>query len=139
MTTITHSVRTLVETRDDGSLLRLALRLDGTASGTLGLASLIAAPALSDPLGPGSGALRAIGVFMVVYAAVLLALAGLRAIPRAAVWIVVVGNLAWALGTGVAAFAVHDLTAVGTAVVLAQAVAVVGFADLQWLGLRRSR
>src|SRR5687767_4431563 len=54
MTTITHSVRTLVETRDDGSFLRLALRLDGAASGALGLAALVAAPALSDLLGPGS-------------------------------------------------------------------------------------
>src|SRR5687768_17332111 len=110
MTTITHSVRTLVETRDDGSFLRLALRLDGAASGALGLAALVAAPALSDLLGPGSGALRAVGAFLVVYAAALVALAALRAIPRAAAWTVVVGNLAWAVGTGVAAFAVHDLT-----------------------------
>jgi len=139
MTTMTQSVRTLVSTRDDGRFLRLALRLDAVASGALGVVSLVAAPAMSDLLGPGAGALRGIGAFLVAYAAGLALLAGLRSIPRPAAWTVVVGNLAWAVGTGVLAFAVHDLTTLGTVVVLAQAVAVLGFADLQWVGLRRSR
>jgi hypothetical protein len=139
MTTMTQSVRTLVSTRDDGSFLRLALRLDAVASGALGIVSLAAAPAESDLLGPGTGALRGIGVFLVAYAAGLVLLAGLRTIPRPAAWTVVVGNLAWAVGTGVLAFAVHDLTTLGTVVVLVQAVAVAAFADLQWVGLRRSR
>jgi hypothetical protein len=39
----------------------------------------------------------------------------------------------------VLAFAVHDLTTLGAVVVLAQAVAVAAFADLQWIGLRRAR
>lgn len=139
MTTMTQTVRTLVSTRDDGSFLRLALRLDAVASGALGIVSLAAAPALSDLLGPGDGALRGIGAFLVGYAACLVLLAGLRSVPRAGAWTVVVGNLAWAVGTGVLAFAVHDLTTVGTVVVLAQAAAVLGFADLQVVGLRRSR
>jgi hypothetical protein len=139
MTTVTHSVRTLVTTRDDGRFLRLALRLDAAASGALGVVSLGAASAVSDLLGPGTGVLRAIGAFLVVYAAGLVALAGLRSIPRPAVWTVVVGNLAWAVGTGVLAFAVHELTTLGTVVVLAQALAVAVFADLQWIGLRRAR
>lgn len=139
MTTLTHTVRTLVTTRDDGRFLRLALRLDAAASGALGVVSLVAAPAVSDLLGASPGAFRAVGAFLVVYAAGLAALAGLRTIPRPAAWTVVVGNLAWALATGVLAFAVHDLTTLGTLVVLAQALAVAGFADLQWVGLRRSR
>jgi hypothetical protein len=139
MTTMTHSVRTLVSTRDDGSFLRLALRLDAAASGLLGLVSLAAAPALTDLLGPGTGALRGFGAFLVVYAAGLALLAGLRAVPRPAAWTVVVGNMAWAVGTGVLAFAVPDLTTIGIVVVLAQAAAVLGFVDLQVVGLRRSR
>jgi len=74
-----------------------------------------------------------------VYAAGLVLLAGLRSIPRPAAWTVVVGNLAWAAGTTVLAFAVHELTTFGTVVVLAQAAAVAAFADLQWVGLRRTR
>lgn len=139
MTTMTQTVRTLVSTRDDGGFLRLALRLDAAASGTLGVAALLAAPALSDLSGLGTGALRGIGVFLVAYAAALVLLAALRVIPRPAAWAVVAGNLAWAVGTGVLAFTVHDLTTAGTVLVLAQALAVTAFADLQWVGLRRSR
>jgi hypothetical protein len=139
MTTLTHTVRTLVSTRDDGQLLRFALRLDAAASGALGVLSVAAAPALADLLGPGAGALRGIGAFLLVYAAGLVLLAGLRSIPRPAAWTVVVGNLAWAAGTTVLAFAVHELTTFGTVVVLAQAAAVAAFADLQWVGLRRTR
>jgi len=139
MTTMTQTVRSLVSTRDDGGFLRLALRLDAAASGALGVVALAAAPAMSDLLGPGAGALRGIGAFLVAYAAGLVLLAGLRTIPRPAAWTVVVGNLVWAVGTAVLAFAVHELTTTGTAVVLAQAVAVVAFAELQWVGLRRTR
>jgi hypothetical protein len=138
MTTMTDTVRSLVSTRDDGRFLRLSLRLDAAASGALGVLALAAAPGLSDLLGPGTGALRAVGAFLVVYAASLALLAGLRSIPRPAAWTVVVGNLAWVAGSVVAAFAVHDLTGVGTVVVLAQAAAVLTFADLQAVGLRRA-
>jgi hypothetical protein len=137
--TLTDTVRTLVSTRDDGRFLRLALRLDAAASGALGVVSLVAAPAVADLLGTGAGTYRAVGAFLVVYAAGLVALAALRSIPRPGAWTVVVGNLAWAVGTGVLAFAVHELTTLGTTVVLAQAAAVAVFADLQWVGLRRSR
>jgi hypothetical protein len=139
MTTLTHTVRTLVSTRDDGQFLRFALRLDSAASGALGVLSLVAAPALADLFGPGAGALRGIGAFLLVYATGLVLLAGLRSIPRPAAWTVVVGNLAWAAGTAVLAFAVHELTTFGTVVMLAQAAAVAAFADLQWVGLRRNR
>jgi len=139
MSTMTHTVRTLVTSRDDGGFLRLALRLDALASGALGVLALVAAPALADLLGPDTGAVRGIGAFLVAYAAGLALLAGLRSIPRPAAWAVVVGNAAWAVGTGVLAFTAHDLTTAGTVVVLAQALAVTAFADLQWVGLRRSR
>ena len=139
MTTMTQTVRNLVTTRDDGSFLRLALRLDAAASGALGVLSLAAAPGLSDLLGTGTGALRAIGAFLVGYAAGLVTLAAIRDIPRPGAWTVVVGNVAWAVGTGALAFAVDDLTTVGTVVVLAQAAAVLTFADVQVVGLRRSR
>lgn len=137
-TNLTDTVRTFAATRDEGRFLRFALRLDAAASGALGLLALAAAPALADLLGPGTGALRALGAFLVVYAAGLALLAGLRVIPRPAARTVVVGNLGWVAASGVAVFAVHDLTTAGTVVVLAQAAAVLSFADLQLLGLRRA-
>ena len=77
MTTIATTVRSFATTRDEGRFLRLALRLDAAASGALGVLALAAAPALADLLGPGAGALRAVGAFLVVYAAGLALLAGL--------------------------------------------------------------
>jgi hypothetical protein len=80
------------------------------------------------------------GVFLLAYA-VLAAWMAARAVPpRRLVGLVIVGNLAWALG-GVALLA-SDLVAhtmLGTAWVLVQAVVVVVLAELQWMGLRATR
>ncbi|GAA5124186.1 hypothetical protein [Pseudonocardia adelaidensis] len=134
------SLARITSVRDGGRLLRLALRIDAAGSGTLGLAGVVAATPLGDPLGMGTGALRGTGAFLVGYALVLVLLAARPVVPRAAAWTVVAGNTAWALGSIAAAVAGRDsFTAVGVAVVLAQAAAVAVFADLQWLGLRRAR
>ncbi len=133
------SLTRITAVRDGGRLLRFALRLDAVASGALGLLGLLAAASLADPLGMTAGALRGTGAFFVGYALVLLLLAARPAIPRAAAWAVVIGNTVWALGSIGAAVAGQDtFTALGVAVVLAQAATVAVFADLQWLGLRRA-
>jgi hypothetical protein len=153
----------LATTSDGGRLLRFALRLDAAASGALGVVGLAAAPLLTDGLGPPSSAeraarcrrargspaadrrtraavLRGTGAFLVAYAVALVVLAAARTIPRPAAWTMVVGNLAWTLGSVVAVLAAREsLTAVGVGVVLVQAAAVAVFAELQWLGLRRAR
>jgi hypothetical protein len=80
------------------------------------------------------------GVFLLAYA-VLAAWMAARAVPpRRLVGLVVVGNLAWALG-GVALLASDRVahTMLGTAWVLVQAVVVVVLAELQWMGLRATR
>ena len=126
-------------TSDGGRLLRLALRIDAAASGALGVAGVVAAPALSDLLGPPAPLLFGVGVFFVVFALALLVLAARPSIPRAAARTVVVGNGLWVVGSVVATVAGWNaLTAPGVGVVLAQALAVAVFADLQWLGLRRA-
>jgi hypothetical protein len=56
--------------------------------------------------------------------------------PVPLVWTVVLGNLAW-VAASVLTAVLAPLTVVGTVVVVAQALAVAAFADLQWLGLRR--
>jgi hypothetical protein len=134
------SLARIAAVRDGGRLLRFALRLDAAGSGALGLIGLVAAAPLADPLGMTAGALRGTGAFLVGYALVLVFLAARPVIPRAAAWTVVLGNTAWVLGSLGAAVAGRDtFTAIGVAVVLAQAAAVAVFADLQWLGLRRAR
>jgi hypothetical protein len=130
----------LLSVRDGGRLLRLALRLDAAASGALGLLAVGAATPLSGLLGPTAGALVGTGAFLVVYALALVAVAARPAISRPAAWTVVIGNSAWVLGSvGAVVAGREEFTTFGVAVVLAQAVAVAVFADLQWLGLRRTR
>ena len=134
------SLTRIAAVRDGGRLLRFALRLDAAGSGVLGLVELAAAAPLADPLGMTTAGLRGTGAFLVAYALGLVLLAARPVIPRAAAWAVVVGNTAWVLGSMGAAVAGRDtFTALGVAVVLAQAAAVAVFADLQWLGLRRAR
>ncbi|OZM82397.1 hypothetical protein [Pseudonocardia sp. MH-G8] len=130
----------LAAVRDNGRLLRIALRLDAAASGALGLLAVGAAAPLSGLLGPGEGVLRGVGAFLVVYALALVAVAAGSVISRPAAWTVVIGNSVWVLGSiGAAVAGRAELTTLGIAVVLAQAAAVAIFADLQWLGLRRAR
>lgn len=134
---MTALTRTPARTSD--GLLRLALRIDAMASGALGLVGLAAAPLLADLLGPPAGLLFGVGVFFVVFALSLLVLAARPVIPRPAAWVVVIGNSAWVVASVVATVAGWNaLTGLGVGVVLAQALAVAVFADLQWLGLRRA-
>jgi hypothetical protein len=135
---MTAPTRTPARTSDGGRLLRLALRIDATASGALGVVGVAAAPLLSDLLGPPAPLLFGVGVFFVVFALSLVVLAARPVIPRPAVWVVVIGNSAWVVASVVATVPGWDaLTALGVGVVLAQALAVAVFADLEWLGLRR--
>ena len=113
--------------------LRAVLRLDAVASGALGLAATAGAGVLDTALGLPSSLLLGVGVFLVVYAAGLVALAGRPTIPRPATWVVVLGNSAWVLASlGLAVGAWERLTVLGAVVVLAQAAAVAVFADLQY-------
>lgn len=138
MTTTTGAPMSTTTTTDRARPLRLALRLDAAASGALGVLGVAAAPALADLLGPPVPVLLGVGAFLVVFAAGLLVLATRPVPPPSAVRTVVLGNAAWVVASVVATVAAWDaLTALGVAVVLAQAAAVAVFADLQRRGLRR--
>ena len=138
--TATFDTPTPTDTAAGTRLLRTVLRLDAAASGMLGIlaASGGAAGLLAAPLGIAAPALVGVGLFLVVYALGLVALAAPAMIPRAGAWTVVVGNSAWVLAS-VAVAVVGGLTVLGTVVVLVQAAAVALLAALQYTGLRRSR
>lgn len=124
----------------DTGLLRLALRLDAVATGAVGGAALIGCALLDSLLGLPVAFLAGIGAFLVVYALFVAWVGSARAPRRTAVWTVVVSNLAWfALSAVTAAAGWLDPTGLGTAMIVFQAVAVLGFADLQLYGLRKAR
>ena len=121
-------------------LLRLALKLDAVASGTLGGLALVAGPLLDGLLGVPTALLQAVGLFLAAYAAALWIVASRPGVSRSAAWTVVALNLLWAAASvAVLANGWLPLTGLGTAFVLLQAGAVALFADLQIIGLRRAR
>jgi hypothetical protein len=77
-----------------------------------------------------------VGLFLIAYAASLWII-GARHVSVPAVWAVVIGNLLWVAASLVVVVAGWwSPSAAGTALVLAQAAAVVLFAVLQFLGVR---
>ncbi|WP_405792158.1 hypothetical protein [Streptomyces sp. NBC_01506] len=124
----------------DVRLLRLALRLDAVATGGVGAAALIGCAALDSALGLPVAFLAGIGAFLVLYALFVGRVSTASAPHRTAVRLVIGSNLAWfALSAVTAAAGWLDPTGLGTALIVAQAVAVLGFADVQLIGLRKAR
>jgi hypothetical protein len=121
------------------TFLHRALLLDAVATGTTATLLLAGAGLLAGPLGLPVGLLRGAGLALVPFVA-LVAWAGLRPYPpRRVIWTVIVLNAAWVIGS--LALLVGGWvapTTLGTAFVIAQAVVVGVFAELQLLGLRRT-
>ncbi|MFI6902207.1 hypothetical protein ACIBKY_13155 [Nonomuraea sp. NPDC050394] len=127
-------------TADRTRFLRTVLVADALVTGANGLAYLVAAPLLSDLLGPGSGMLRALGVFLLAYGAAVGVLGTRREISLAATKAVVAINIAWTLASVAAvAFGLVEFTTIGAVWAIAQALVVGLLAELQIMGLRKAR
>ncbi len=121
-------------------LLRTALLLDAGVTGANGAAYLVAAPLLHDVLGLPVGALRAVGAFLLVFAAVVLLVGRRSPINVRAAGVVVALNLVWAVESiAVALLGWGSPTTIGAVWIVLQALVVGGFAALQWAGIRRGR
>lgn len=121
------------------ALLRRALQADALVSGAMALLLTLAAGTLSPLLALPEALLLDTGLFLIGYAA-LVGWLGTRAVlPRTLVLIVIAGNALWTLGS-VALLLSGPVApnALGIAFVLVQATAVGIFAELQFIGLRRS-
>ena len=115
--------------------IRTALRLDAAASGALGVLLLALSGLLEGPLGMGATVALAVGAGLVAWAGfVAWVAAGDR--PMLVLDVVAL-NVAWVVASVVAAAAWDDLTALGVALVLAQAAAVAALTALQ-LAARRT-
>lgn len=124
---------------DRATFLRRSLQLDGTASALCGALLLVAAGPVSTLAGlPGPGLARAVGAGLLVYAAALLWNAARATVSRGEVQLAVVLNAGWVAGSAVL-IVDGPLTLVGNLAVGAVAVAVLLFAVLEIVGLRRLR
>ncbi|MBX3637407.1 MAG: hypothetical protein KF683_18720 [Rubrivivax sp.] len=102
----------------------------------MGAALLSLSAPLAVLLGLPPALLRWAGLLLLP-CAMLMALAARQRPPASAlVGLIVAGNLAWAVASGVVVAVADGLTAFGTAFVLLQAAAVLVLAALEWRGLR---
>jgi len=121
----------------NATFLRRSLQLDGVASGATGLVLLAAAGPFAALAGlPGPGIARAVGGVLVLYAAALLWNAGRARVSRGQALAAVVLNAVWVLGSAVL-IVDGSLTLLGNAAVAVVALAVLLFAMLEAVGLRR--
>jgi hypothetical protein len=119
--------------------LRRALLADAIFSGIAAVLFTADAGALASLLGLPEALLRETGLFLIAYTALVGWLGTRASVPKALVMIVIAGNAAWT----VASFALLFSGAVtpnllGEIVVAAQAIATGAFAELQYIGLRKS-
>jgi hypothetical protein len=122
---------------DRARFLRRSLQLDGVASGLCGLLLVAAAGPVAGPMGlPGPGIARVVGAGLLVFGAALLWNAARATVNRGEVLIALVLNAAWVAGSAVVV-ADGPLTLVGNLAVATVAAAVVVFAILEAVGLRR--
>ena len=118
--------------------LRHAVLVDGAASGAMGLMLMAGAGLLTDLLGVPANFLFWVGAVLLPWMAVLLVIGRAERPSAGAVETVIAVNALWVAGSIV--FAVWNpfgMTALGVAFVVAQALAVTVFAELQFFGLRR--
>lgn len=121
------------------TLLRRALQVDALVSGAMALLLSLAAGTLSRLLALPQPLLLETALFLIGYAALVGWLGTRRALPKALVLIVIGGNALWTLGS--VALLLSGMVApnaLGVAFVLMQATAVGIFAELQFIGLKRS-
>lgn len=110
--------------------------VDAATTGLNGLAYVLAGAWLADWFGAPETLVRGIGLLLLVIAAGVTVLATRRPVPRRGVWALVALNSAWVVAS-VDYAVMADLTRLGTAWVLLQAVVVGVFAAGQaWFARR---
>ena len=120
-------------------LLRRALLADAIFSGVSAVGLTLGAGAFAALLNLPEALLRESGLFLIAYTALVGWLGTRASVPKALVVLVVIGNAAWTLASIALLFSgVVSPNLLGELVVVAQAIATGVFAELQYIGMRRS-
>ncbi len=119
--------------------LRRALQADAIFSGAGAVIFALGAGELAPLFDLPEALLRETGLFLIAYAAFVGWLGARQSFPRIWAGIIVVGNAAWTLASIALLFSgAVTPNLLGEAAVVAQAIATGIFAELQFIGLRRS-
>jgi hypothetical protein len=121
------------------SFLRRALLADAVFSGVSALGLTFGAGGFASLLNLPEALLQETGLFLIAYTILVGWLGTRQAVSRALVVLVVAGNAAWTLASIALLFSgAVSPNLLGEIVVVAQAIATGVFAELQYIGLRRS-
>jgi hypothetical protein len=121
------------------TFLRRALLADAVFSGVAALGFTFGAGAFASVFNLPEVLLRETGLFLIAYTALVGWLASRSAMPRALVLLVVIGNAAWTIASvALLLSGAVSPNLLGEAMVVAQAIATGVFAELQYVGLRKS-
>jgi hypothetical protein len=121
------------------SFLSRALLADAVFSGVSAVGLTLGAGVLTPFLNLPEALLRETGLFLIAYTALVGWLGTRQSVPRALVLLVIVGNAAWTLASvGLLFSGAVNPNLLGEIVVVAQAIATGVFAELQYIGLRKS-
>ena len=119
--------------------LRRAIVADAIFSGASAILLTFGAGELAPWLSLPEALLRETGLFLIAYAALVGWLGTRPSVPKVLVMIVVIGNAAWTLASIALLFSgAVSPNILGEIVVVAQAIATGAFAELQYVGLRKS-
>ena len=119
--------------------LRRALLADAIFSGVSAVGLTFGAGTFASLLNLPDALLQETGLFLIAYTALVGWLGTRQAVPKPLVLIVVAGNAAWTIASIALLFSgAVSPNLLGEIVVAAQAMATGVFAELQYIGLRRS-
>ncbi|SFL88258.1 hypothetical protein SAMN03159423_4172 [Bradyrhizobium sp. NFR13] len=120
-------------------LLRRAIQIDAVVSGAMALLLSFAAGMLAPLLHLPEALLLESGLFLIAYAALVGWLGTRATMPKLLVLVIIIGNALWTLGSiGLLFSDAVTPNLLGQIFVAAQAITVGVFAELQYIGLRRS-
>lgn len=120
--------------------LRFALVGDALASGGTGLLLAGGAGFLTDVFGLPEPLLRYAGLFLLPYGAFVGYIGTRVVVSKGMIWAIILANMVWAIESILLLVGGWvSPTTLGTAFIIAQALVVAGFAEAQWIGLRKSQ
>jgi hypothetical protein len=121
------------------NFLRYVLWADSLSTLACGLLQVAATSTLAKISGLSATLLLDTGEFLLVCGAVVAFLAARRRTPNAVLWLLITGNVLWAIASVVLMVGGGGLTALGYAYILAQVITVAALAALQYLAVRRAQ
>lgn len=120
------------------STLRAVVWFDASTGVLLGALHLLLTASLAEWLGLPASLLTVTGVMLLGYAALAITIARAPAMPRGLLWVLIVGNFAWALASlGLLLGSTVAPTALGQVYLWMHVLPTVVMAELQWMGARR--